>query len=447
MGSSSPEPAPGGTLAPRGGLRKVLVVAPNFPPVAAPDMHRVRMACAHFAEFGWEPLVLAVDPALQPAPRDDSLAATLPAQVRVWRTRALPERATRLLGFGNVAWRALPFLARAGSRLIAAERPAVALFSTTMFAAFLLGPWWRRRHGLPYVLDLQDPWLASAGAVGEGARRRLANVVAGLLEPPVMRAAAHVLCVSSQYPPMLRARYPDIAQERLSVLPFGGAERDFEAAAACAPCAGLPPAGDGLLHWVYAGAVSPPMRFAVHAILLALARARATGAQPWARLRLHFIGTRYAAGDPADRPIERLARELGVGDLVRESPQRLPYLDTLQWLRRADALVVLGSTDPGYSASKVFPCILARKPLLALMNASSNVAQIVERTRAGTLVTFGGEETVEAVAQRIGEQWFAGGWSQPPRTDWSAFEPYTARRMTARLCAILDDAAEGPRRA
>src|SRR5829696_8891477 len=89
--------------------RRVLIVSPHFPPVNAPDMQRVRMSLPFYAEFGWEPTVLAVAPTSTER-TEPLLTETFPAGIPVERVRALPADLTRMVGVGNLALRSLPFL-------------------------------------------------------------------------------------------------------------------------------------------------------------------------------------------------------------------------------------------------------------------------------------------------------------------------------------------------
>jgi hypothetical protein len=100
-------------------------------------------------------------------------------------------------------------------------------------------------------------------------------------------------------------------------------------------------------------------------------------------------------------------------------------------------LIVPGSDDRGYTASKIYAYILARKPLLAVFHEQSSVVDILQKTRAGTVVPFQSAEAPESIANRI----LATGWVQNPtvpNTLWSEFEPYTAREMTRRLCRLFE---------
>ena len=66
----------------------------------------------------------------------------------------------------------------------------------------------------------------------------------------------------------------------------------------------------------------------------------------------------------------------------------MAYLDALQVLLESDAVTLIGSDAPHYTASKLFPYIMAQKPLLVIVHENSSVAWIADQTRAGRVVTF-----------------------------------------------------------
>src|SRR5262249_44857362 len=132
-----------------------------------------------------------------------------------------------------------------------------------------------------------------------------------------------------------------------------------------------------------------------------------------------------------------------VADLVTEQTQRIPYLEGLALLRSSDAVLAIGSDDADYSASKVYPCILARRPLLAVLHESNLPVEVIRRCRAGSVITFATREASEHIAQRIEPellQLLDHPRAAIPATDWAAFGPYTAREMTRRQCAVFDAA-------
>ena len=256
------------------------------------------------------------------------------------------------------------------------------------------------------------------------------------------RGGTHRVCFQSVCGD-IQKRYPDVPARNFTILPFGAPELDFAALENLRVSQSAFDPADGKEHWVYIGRGGQDMAFAVRAFFTALKRYADENPNLSERLRLHFIGTDYAPRDRARKTIEPLARECGVEKLVSEQTDRLPYFETLRCLSDADALFIPGSDDSGYTASKLYPYVLAKKPMLAVFHESSSVVEILRETKAGCVVTFGDEKNLAEVADEIYQQWFAC-WPLPvPATDWNAFAPYTARSMTGKLCEVFDSAVRG----
>jgi hypothetical protein len=132
---------------------------------------------------------------------------------------------------------------------------------------------------------------------------------------------------------------------------------------------------------------------------------------------------------------------LGIADLVEEHPHRIPYFEALQILVDSDGILLIGSDDPAYTASKLYPCILARKPIFAIFHQQSSVVNILRCSNAGRVATFTSKDNPVDLLTDVEAQlnWLL---STPkgyqPETNWSEFQPYTAHEMTRRQCAIFD---------
>ena len=90
-----------------------------------------------------------------------------------------------------------------------------------------------------------------------------------------------------------------------------------------------------------------------------------------------------------------IARECGVADVVTEMPGRLDYLDALSVLTQASGILLLGSSERHYTASKLYPALLAQRPILALFHEASSVVSILRAAGAEPsvrVVTYGDGE-------------------------------------------------------
>jgi hypothetical protein len=436
-------------------MRRVLIVSPHFPPVNAPDMQRARLALPHLRALGWEPVVLAVEPAsVEGAVLDPLLEQTYPDDVRVVRVRGLSPALTRPLGFGSLWWRCGRALRRAGDELLAREKFDLVFFTTTQFDSFTLGPRWRARFGVPYVLDYQDPWVndyyrkSGTRPPGGPLKYWLSQYTARRREPVAVRAAAAIVSVSSSYGPDLLARYPALDPARLHHLPFGAASSDIEIARRHRPENPLVPFGDGDTHLVYAGRCGPDMTRSLTLLFRAFRLYRDSHPEDAARLRFHFIGTDYAPPPLGRYWALPVAEAEGVADRVAEHCYRVPYFDALSYLVGADGILAVGSNDPTYSASKIFPCLLARRPLLAIVHRDSLMLDITRDQGVATSYGFDEsvetESTLETLARRIHDDWFAGpGRHAIPAGDLSRLTDHTALGMSRRLAAIFDACTPG----
>jgi hypothetical protein len=157
------------------------------------------------------------------------------------------------------------------------------------------------------------------------------------------------------------------------------------------------------------------------------------------KLRIHFIGTSYAPRDRAEKMVEPLAEEFGFADMVTELTDRIPYSEALRCLLDADALFVPGSDDPGYTASKIYPYLLARRPLLAVFHENSSVVQLMQKVQGGVVTPFRSGESPEAIAERIHKNWFEPGkFATITGLDGRAFEPHTAQAQACMLAEFFN---------
>lgn len=427
---------------------RVLIVSPHFPPINAPDHQRVRMSLPYLEEFGWEAHILTVRPEYVEGVIDPLLAQTIPQHTPVIYTRALPVKQTRRFGLGSLGLRSYPYLLRAGDRLLSQNKFDLVYFSTTIFNSMALGYRWYCRFGVPYVLDFQDPWLGDyykqpGSPVPPGGRLKykFSQLQAKLLEPRAMKKVNHIISVSPAYPNSLQKRYPYLQKEQFTVLPFGASEPDFELLPSLNIQQKIFDSNDGKRHWVYVGRGGDDMALALRILFLGIQSQRQQNPEAWRSIQLHFIGTSYAPGNKATKTIEPIAKEFGIADIVTEHPHRIPYFEALQVLVDSDAILMIGSDDPSYTASKLYPCVLACKPILAVFNDQSSVINILQQCNAGKAITFASHSQPKDLLLSMTTQlrWLLSipkGYQ--PDTNWLAFQPYTAREMTRKQCAVFN---------
>jgi hypothetical protein len=430
-------------------MRRVLLVSPHFPPDSTAGAHRVRLLAPHLSKYGWEPTVLTCDPSAYEGRLDLALPAMLPDSLRVVRSKALPFSLTRPFGIGDLGLRSFAGLRRTASALLKSER-FDALF-ITIFPAYtaLLGPHLSHRFGVPYVLDYQDPWVNAWGStVGGGAdggpdfKSRLSHRLAAWLEPRAVRSASAITAVSAgTYEPIL-ARNPGI-HPITEAIPLGAEPRDFLPREGPVPALPFDPA-DGRAHLCYTGTILPLGLETLRAVLRATALLRDRRSDLYSRLRLHFIGTSNQTVQTDVERVMPLAREIGVDDVVTEIPTRLTYSTIVEVQKRATGLLAMGSSERHYTASKIFPLLLARRPLLAVYHEASSIKNIlgtIAETPAATLIQYTDDERAETRVEEIYAalvRILEDPKLTPDTVDYEGLRGFFAETLAGKLAAVFD---------
>ena len=156
--------------------RRVLLVSYHFPPSAAVAVHRMLGLVRYLPELGWQPVVIA-PPRLPWEPEDRALLDQVPRGTPVCY---VPFRSGGVIN--RVAAKVMPLLRwypdakKACARTIAEHEPAALITSSPPGCVHYLGLAVKRRHRLPWIACLRDPWVTN------WARRSPAELEAALRE-------------------------------------------------------------------------------------------------------------------------------------------------------------------------------------------------------------------------------------------------------------------------
>jgi hypothetical protein len=427
------------------------MIAPHFPPDTGAATHRVRLLAPYLSEFGWEPTVLTVEPSANEGRQDPALEAMVPRDLRIVRAHAWSVSWTRKLGIGDLGIRAFTGLYREAARLLGAEK-FDALF-ITIFPSYpaLLGPILKSRFHVPFVLDYMDPWVSAWGAeVGGGKngsvdlKSRLTRVAALRLEPIAVRAADAVTAVSAGTYEIIRRRIPQLNQIPCAAIPLGGDAADFTYLRQAHRVNKWFDQSDGNFHICCVGTLLPLGFETLRAVLHGIAMLRDSEPQAYERLRLHFFGTSNQTSGKPREIVTPVASEFGVDDRVTEHPLRIDYLDALTVHVDASAMLLMGSSEPHYTASKLYPALLSGRPLLAVYHAASSVAEVMKSVTSpplAQLITYSSGDPAETHAAEISIalrtlvenpsveeiQWHSG-----------ELDKFSARSLAGELAHVLD---------
>lgn len=425
--------------------KRVLVISPNFPPVNAADMQRIRHSLAYFKELGWEAEVVAVATEyVETYSIDPLLNETIPADVKVYHVKALDVKKTRKYGLGSLSMRSFFAYKKMGNQLLRQSKFDLVYFTTTAFHVMALGRYWKQKFGVPFVLDLQDPWRNDFYLDKPKSERPPKFMVSynidKYLEMYTMKKVDGIISVSQGYVDTLLDRYPYMRPQQFTVIPFGYSTLDFEVMEKHVKEVSVQLKKDKV-NIVYIGRGGHDMKLATECFFTALKKLAESDAPIRQKVHCWFIGTSYAMEGKGTPTIKPIADKLGVGDMVTEITDRKPFFETLYLLKNAEGLFIPGSTDKAYTASKIYQYVLAEKPMLAVFYKGSSVISILEKAGTGTVVTF--DDTLQFTADMVEEcagfiSRLVDGPEQKMTYNKEAFEEYSAYTMAKRQTDFFD---------
>ena len=421
-------------------MNSALIVSPHFPPSTLAGVHRARHLVKHLPAHGWRAKVICVHPMHHIERLDPELASLVPANASIIRVGALPVALTRPFGVaGDIGLRGLAHLRAAIKTEMASDRPDVVVITGSPYFPMLLARWIERRWGVPVVLDFQDPWVTPVGAASKiGSKAWLAHQLAVTFEPKAVRHAAFITSVSDRQNEELADRYAFLDRSRMAGIPIGGDPDDF--ASLRIAQAQVPIKAPGEPVFSYVGTALPRSVPLFRALLEGLALARAAIKSTSDRPTIRCVGTSNQPNDTTTFRISPIARKTGVDDAVIEEPARVPFLDALKILATTHAVIMIGSDEPHYTASKIYPGMMSGRPFLSLFHRASSAHAILSKAGGGIALAFEAPDELEALPPKIADALvtLATKPESVGQVNPRAYADYTAHAVAGRFAAIFD---------
>lgn len=424
-------------------LKKVALVAAHFVPSNLAAVHRSRLWSLHLREFGWEPIIVTTHWDYYEEQLEFELLQLVPPDLKIVRTKAIPTKPLRIVG--DIGARGLLWHYRALVDLARSERLDFVHVTIPSGYSALLGRMVLEKTGVPYGIDYIDPWVHFAPGSDQfftkawGSQR-----LAEALEPWAVKKAALITGINPLYFEGVIERNPHLAQQAvLAAMPYGGSEKDHEYVRLNPRTAALFTAHAGKFNLIYAGAMLPNAYTVLDRLLESIAVLRRKRPQLSRDFHLHFVGTGKSPSDPNGFNIRPYIERHDLGDCVSEYPQRVPYLEVLTHLDAASGILVLGSTEPHYSPSKIFQSLMSRRPVLALLHSQSSAVSILQSTNAASVVTLTEDALpdVGALALKVEDFIYRNEYSEE-RVHWNALDKHSARESARILAGALDESLE-----
>lgn len=415
-------------------MKKVVIVAPHFPPSNLTGGHRCRYFATHLLKFGWQVKVLSINPTYYEEKIDEELTKLLPLELDVIRTNALPTRPVRLIG--DISLRAFWWHYRKLCQLIEQEKIDFIYIPIPPNYSALLGFLLYHRYGIPYGIDYIDPWVNTyPGCEVLFSKAWFSYHLSKVLEPIALRNVSLITAVAPGYYEGALKRYPWLDSITCVAMPYGVEAGDFEYLNSSPRPPYLFAPDDGNYHIIYGGAMLPKAYSTLEALFQALCLLRKTQPELFQKLKFHFVGTGKDPNDSESFNIKPYAEKYQLLDVVKEYPARIPYLDVLNHLKNAYAVLILGSSERHYTPSKVFQAVLSHCPVIALLHNDSTAVSILKKVNTGIIVGFDEQKTVDLCVEEIAQAIVKviNSSFSTANINWDVFYTYSTESMAEKL--------------
>ena len=433
---------------------RLLVLTYYWPPSGGAGVQRCLKWVKYLSDFGVEATVVTVDATQATYPvLDESLAADVPAGVRVIRTptsepfksyKKLTGRAVPYGGFANegkpgLMQQALRFVRgnlfipdprrgwnkhalRAVERLLAAgETFDAVLTSSPPHSTQLIGLALQKRYGLRWLADMRDPWT-DIYYYRDLHHTPLAAWLDARYERQVLTRADAVLVTSPETERLFRTKVPGLAAGKIHVLPNGYDAPDFSQPS-------QPPAD--CFRITHTGTITE--LYHLGGLLGVLARALKR--HPAVPMQLRFVGQVSAE-------LRTQVSAAGLAEVTDYQPF-VPHADSVAELLQATVLLMAIPDVPrnrGILPGKIFEYLAANKPVLCVGPAGSDADKLLQECGAGQALPYADAALMQETLDTLLHQ-----WAINPNLDLPAASHgrYTRRALTKQLATIVRTPARG----
>ena len=409
-------------------MKKLLIISPYFAPSNAPDMQRTRMSLPYYNHYGWEVELVCVHDKYSEFNKDELLLESVPKNITIHYVNAFSKKITSKLGLGSLALRSLWFFKKKVNKLLKENHFDLIYFSTTQFPLCILGAYWKEKFGIPYVIDMQDPWHTDyyQGKPKDERPKKywFSYRLNKYLEPIAMKKVDGLISVSQTYLDELDNRYQNVKGIPKDVITFGYTDIDLNIAKE------LKHDSSGGKKLTYIGVLGIMMHKSLEILFKSVEKV------PYFQqdYELIFKGTSYAKRNQATKIAEKIASKYNIQNITEET-NRLGLYHMLSELNNASGLLIIGTDDAGYTASKLYPYLQTKKPILAILHPDSSANTILNNVSNAIIISINDDDKIAKsklaqFLQQIEQDTY--------KVSTIALKEYSAQNLTKKQCLLFN---------
>lgn len=415
-------------------MKKVLIIANQFPPMGGSGVQRSVKFVKHLRSFGYEPVVFTRDVGNMPL-KDETLLKDIPDGVKIYRTKAweLPELKGLLKIPGKVLGKfIIPDTARFWEEfskkkvleVIKKEQIELVYTTSAPYSDHLLGLYIKRKlPNIKWVVDFRDEWTNNPYTL-DNPYNPLRTAIEKKLEKQVVTSADE--CITNT--PVMRANFiknNSLDGNNFHTIPNGYDIDDFTGL----DTAKMPQ--NQKLTFVYTGALygrRKPDNF-----FEALKQLKSENKIDGSKIKVELIGNYHK--DKLQAQIDSYGLT-GQFDIVGYVPHNV----CIEHQVGADVLVLIeggGRGSDAFYTGKIFEYMNTNRPVLAIL-PKGVAARLVEDSAIGKVANTDSVDEIKSVIKEYYDLWTENKLEFTPNR--KVIESFERKKLTERLADVFDSA-------
>ena len=412
-------------------MKKVLMIAYHFPPIAGGGVFRTLKFTKYLPDFNWQPIVLSVKKS-KFSQVDETLLGEIPDAAKVHRTNTVESKIHRwgasFIGI-NPKWYQipdaflgwLPFALLKAKQIIKKEKPDVIYSTSPTVISHLVAMMLKKETDLPWVADFRDPWTQNFNI---NYPTKIHKKIDGYLEHKVAKYADEIISVTEPIKIDFIKQYKDILPEKCIVITNGYDSDDFKNIK-------IKKSDKFTISHIgsFYGNVSPA--FFLEGVKNAIKERKSLEKD----IEILFIGR-------ASKENWGIANEYELGEVVREIGYS-SHEKAIQYMTDSTCLLLiigLGKKSRLLFSGKIFEYIASGTSIIATVPTDGVAANLIRETNTGTVVNTDDVDGIKNAILDFHDKWKEGKLKIEP--DWDIIEKYSRKELTKKLANVFDDVSE-----
>ncbi len=420
-------------------MPKVLIITYYWPPGSGAGVQRWLKFSKYLPYYGWEPLILTIDPHFATYPAlDPTLEKEIPPSLRIWKTKAtdyfrlyrkdksrIPSSGFAVGGEKGLTGKIIRFARgnfflpdprrgwnkyafRKACEIIEDNGINHVITTSPPHSTQLIGLKLRKKYqNLRWIADLRDPWT-DIYYYNYFYPAAISRKIDAMYESEVLKNADKLITVGKSLKGLFTAKHPEIEQ-KTEVIFNGYDDDDFKVMDESEP---------DIFTLSYIGTLSDP--YPLDGLLKALSGLEKRSLE----FRLRFVG--YVSEK------QKSLISSAIDSSILEFVEYTDHKSAIRYMAGSSMLILIipdHSTSGSIITGKLFEYLASRRPVLCLGPADGDAAEILRAS---------GHKSVFAWNDHAGITGFISGvMTHPGEIILHKPESYSRKTLTGRLTGIL----------